>query len=207
MYDAPPLPDRLTGKNEKIANVVDSNMRNVSWYLELLLLTIATTFLPHNGGVSAQLSSGSSCSFDFECRNFACAYSAPDASSTTERICCPEGDYIFVGLPINANVCTSQREGSPCLGNRDELCASFVCIDGTCRSGKVGVGELCDSDSDCRNWSCGKERSESDCVGQYCDGDTDAQPVDVPTICCPSGRAVSNRCRGNCEGRAVSAGV
>eukprot|EP00562_Extubocellulus_spinifer_P001757 CAMPEP_0178474814 /NCGR_PEP_ID=MMETSP0696-20121128/2794_1 /TAXON_ID=265572 /ORGANISM="Extubocellulus spinifer, Strain CCMP396" /LENGTH=1296 /DNA_ID=CAMNT_0020102075 /DNA_START=71 /DNA_END=3961 /DNA_ORIENTATION=- len=137
---------------------------------------------------SAQkLDSGEWCWSDFECRNFACALDSATSSSTTQRICCPADDYVFVGPPINANVCTFQPDGSPCLDNRDELCESFVCIDGTCQPRKVDVGERCDSDSDCRNWSCGKERTEAECI-QFCDDVL--EPDDVPSICCPSGEAI-----------------
>jgi hypothetical protein len=70
--------------------------------------------------------------------------------------------------PCRSALVLSNQTSVPCT--RNEMCASFVCVEGFCRNGLQGIGDVCDEGTDCQNLACGHEIFNSS----------------SPKICCPS---------------------
>jgi len=130
----------------------------------------------HRRGQS--LSQGELCTSDFDCDSFACA--RPSADLTAEKACC-DLDYFFTG-PTLGNVCTNQPPGASCLNNRDDLCESFVCVDGICAAEQLEDGMECDNASDCISRKCGRKTASLD---------------DSTQVCCSGGESVEIFLMGN----------
>ena len=134
---------------------------------------------------------GAVCDNHFDCYNGACALASADP--TAPYICCPTGEYVFLANPYEngdeqeegpsswtsatsshsgLRVCTGQPEGASCSQDQDvdNLCASGLCIGGTCRANRLTPGAACMDHSDCENLVCALSSLEKEST----------------KICCPS---------------------
>jgi hypothetical protein len=135
---------------------------------------------------------GSVCENDLDCATRVCAWSSLEVvhSRSVGKVCCPSGDHtyvFFVGKQELNDVCTGQPVGANCADNMNALCASGVCVHGTCQETTQPAGSMCDDDWDCSSDVCVNEvcmESKQE-LNDICDSDRD----------CTSGICIGGRCR------------
>jgi len=122
--------------------------------------------------VESQLEDSSPCTKNSDCQSRACAYSAYREGANS--ICCPMGEEYLLEVPWTYRdyyFCGGLPAGSQCGDNR--MCASALCVNGSCRDSKLDDLQICSRYTDCNSGSCGLQRYTSD----------------SDSVCCPGGEA------------------
>ena len=121
---------------------------------------------------------GERCSWPEFCASGSCAYNRENSGGRV-RICCPTGGETFSKDDTNMIFCEGVAPaGTQCSDPR--ICASGMCIMGTCVDALLQDGETCRSDVDCANGKCTSRHSNRE----------------YPKVCCPNGESTTINDRG-----------
>ena len=121
---------------------------------------------------------GERCSWPEFCASGSCAYNRENSGGRV-RICCPTGGETFSKADTNMIFCEGVAlAGTQCSDPR--ICASGMCIMGTCVNELLQDGETCRSDVDCANSKCTSRHSNRE----------------YPKVCCPNGEFTTINDRG-----------
>lgn len=116
------------------------------------------------------------CSKHTDCRKNACAHTIADFA--TPKVCCESGYASGIvrdgdnGETKDSFVCQNAQLGSYC-NQIDSMCASGLCINGTCAEEALDEEEECSKPSDCINNACGHSVADTE----------------APKVCCRSGQS------------------
>ena len=123
------------------------------------------------------LDANEQCNQDADCKSNACALGV--ANTATSPICCESGETTD-GYALNgyASVCTQMELGAYCH-EIDSMCASGLCILGTCADHLLVDHAHCDNSAQCESYACGRAAADSS----------------APFICCESGETTTGGIR------------
>lgn len=136
-------------------------------------------FRHHSFRSRLPLASGLECRRDSHCSSGVCAYGtssrmevarAESSDEDEEQICCPDGSLWTTGYSTDGvfrRVCTGMPVGTRC-GTMDEMCASGLCIGGSCVDRALRSQERCDRNRECEHNACAHSEAY----------------VGAPTACC-----------------------